>query len=559
MRKTPKMPPPRQATPKHTNIGSPKRMSSTRAQTRAGSTPTGEPGRSQPGPNRVLDFAPSKVIKSIEASSPFKPRKNLRRSLNPARPNPFASPAQPVDTMIGAIEEDENEDEDEEAGDSEPIISGALPEDLDEDPIPATGTPIHPGDVGDDYVIVPDESIPDLAAAVGDTIAQLPSVSAPSSPWQSRSRKRGRTSDESRHAAEVSLSQSQVNMDQPEGRRSSGRLSQSPALQEEDWERTIDPVLLQADDNVRVEDDPMPAAKKSKGKSKVGKHTTTGLNDVDRPSKLTQRQSQSREPSLGARTGQRGSIGPSSNFQLRATTPFEDAGGRVSRFGRTLIEPLKYWANETKVWKHGEVDSIVRADEVPEKSKSKPKKKKKKREHKSKKSTGLDDVEGNSETESCQADAWEDEVGVIAGDVASWDAEEQAGDVDHPIREGMSCPCCQYSHNPLTNPADLAFAAAALVTRDVAGSDFRYAKILTSGFFGSGVVEIPPSGFKSMKNSRRMEMVFFVAEGKVVVEVGTQETGPNEFAISKGGCWVVPRGEFHLALLSNSSNLAKRP
>lgn len=66
---------------------------------------------------------------------------------------------------------------------------------------------------------------------------------------------------------------------------------------------------------------------------------------------------------------------------------------------------------------------------------------------------------------------------------------------------------------------------------------------MTLPFFGAGVVELPPGGFKKAKNSRKMQMVFFVHEGKVLVEVGAQGLEVNEFALSKGGCWVVPRGK----------------
>ena len=77
---------------------------------------------------------------------------------------------------------------------------------------------------------------------------------------------------------------------------------------------------------------------------------------------------------------------------------------------------------------------------------------------------------------------------------------------------------------------------------------------MTLPFFGSGIVELPPEGFKRAKNSRKMQMVFFVHEGKVLVTVGPPaveqngrgvsggEAETNEFVISKGGVWVVPRG-----------------
>ena len=59
-------------------------------------------------------------------------------------------------------------------------------------------------------------------------------------------------------------------------------------------------------------------------------------------------------------------------------------------------------------------------------------------------------------------------------------------------------------------------------------------------FFGSGMVDLPPGGAKRSKNSRKMQMVFFVFYGRVQVEVGTPTT---RFGIGKGGMWQVPRGE----------------
>lgn len=77
----------------------------------------------------------------------------------------------------------------------------------------------------------------------------------------------------------------------------------------------------------------------------------------------------------------------------------------------------------------------------------------------------------------------------------------------------------------------------------MAGSEFKYAKIMTIPFFGAGIVELPPEGYKRAKNSRKMQMAFFVHEGKVMVEVGAAGLEVNSFTLSKGGCWVVPRGK----------------
>lgn len=76
--------------------------------------------------------------------------------------------------------------------------------------------------------------------------------------------------------------------------------------------------------------------------------------------------------------------------------------------------------------------------------------------------------------------------------------------------------------------------------RDISGAEFRFAKTLTLPFFGSGMVELPPGGSKRVKNSRKMQMVFFVFFGRVTVDVGTPTTS---FSIGKGGMWQVPRGK----------------
>lgn len=60
-------------------------------------------------------------------------------------------------------------------------------------------------------------------------------------------------------------------------------------------------------------------------------------------------------------------------------------------------------------------------------------------------------------------------------------------------------------------------------------------------FFGAGVIELPPGGYKGTKNSRRFQFLFFVHYGKVAVDVGG-----TRFVITKGGMWQVPRGIFSL-------------
>ena len=88
--------------------------------------------------------------------------------------------------------------------------------------------------------------------------------------------------------------------------------------------------------------------------------------------------------------------------------------------------------------------------------------------------------------------------------------------------------------------SEVAYSFEAIEMRDISGADFKFAKTLTLDFFGSGMVDLPPGGAKRVKNSRKMQMVFFVFYGRVEVSMGTPL---KAFSIGKGGQWQVPRGK----------------
>lgn len=125
--------------------------------------------------------------------------------------------------------------------------------------------------------------------------------------------------------------------------------------------------------------------------------------------------------------------GPKSLVQLRAGTPIEDDGATTTRSGRTSIKPLKYWCNESFIWRHGEVDGVVRADEINDgkqpSKRSKPKRK-----------AGLGSIkeDEDEEDEDLLPEAWEDELGVINGRVRTWDSELGVGAAGDEVHEGMA-------------------------------------------------------------------------------------------------------------------------
>lgn len=128
--------------------------------------------------------------------------------------------------------------------------------------------------------------------------------------------------------------------------------------------------------------------------------------------------------------------GPQSIVELRAGTPMEDEGVTMTRSGRASIKPLQYWKNEQFIWRHGEVEGVVRAQEVEQ-----PKRKVIKRKTDGRLGSIVEGEEEKEEDEEVEAEdllpeLWEEELGVINGPVRPWDAEIQNGDMSQEVDEG---------------------------------------------------------------------------------------------------------------------------
>ncbi|KIW79227.1 hypothetical protein Z517_05839 [Fonsecaea pedrosoi CBS 271.37] len=247
---------------------------------------------------------------------------------------------------------------------------------------------------------------------------------------------------------------------------------------------------------------------------------------------------------------------PRSLYILRRETPADDSV-RHTRSGRASVKPLAYWRNERCVYGASpggdsladgarfplnSIKEIVRIEEVEPnigKKKSKGKKNAKgkgKARQESVEASDSSDSELNVDEipEDPNAEPWETGTGTFRGIVSVWDNEGQT-----PTEE--------------EEEVEIAHAPAAIKTCEVKGSSthdgptFRYAKLLSTKFFGTGLVDLPPGGIKRPKNSRKMHMSFFVVKGRVTVTVGPaggEETGGmSRFSIGKGGFWQVPRGE----------------
>lgn len=219
---------------------------------------------------------------------------------------------------------------------------------------------------------------------------------------------------------------------------------------------------------------------------------------------------------------------------MRRETPGADAGIFHTRSGRTSYRPLAFWKNEHVEHDGGDIlddgkahillpkiKEIVRVEEAeddrPTKRKGRPGRAVGK---KSSKRRAADE-----ESEDEEAEPWEEDPGVINGEVIVWNPEHEfnppAMDDEVEVIEEQ-----------------VAIAGPAIETRDIRNAAFRFAKTLSMPFFGSGVVDMPPGSIKRPKNSRKMHMTFFVYTGRVKVTVGE-----TEFRIKNGGMWFVPRGK----------------
>ncbi|KAK4698028.1 centromere protein C, partial [Lecanoromycetidae sp. Uapishka_2] len=253
---------------------------------------------------------------------------------------------------------------------------------------------------------------------------------------------------------------------------------------------------------------------------------TTGVNRKPPPkernanAKIMKRDT-SKQPSIRS-----ASVGPRSRFLQRSETPANDDGALLTRSGRHSFKPLKSWLGEKLVMGDRTIDAlpaikeVVRVDEINEGPRPRARRsayRKPKRRARSQ----LSDLE-EEEDDHDERDDWEVNDGIKVAQVMEWDPETNKYDEDN------------------TREEDVAYSFDAIEMRDIANAEFKFAKTLTLDFFGAGMVEVPPGGAKRIKNSRKMQMVFFVFYGRVMVNIGTP---PTRFSIGKGGQWQVPRGE----------------
>ena len=595
--------PPRSRSPIKTSIGSPRksvggspRKSMGLLSSPAKRFPNGTPSYigSQDEPSAIVDIAAESLARSIEGGSQQSNEKRMERSPLAAKVDKVKKRKQPFD--ISSDEYDEPEVVQEEHGEPEPEVPPVVDE---EPPVNGDNSMDIPSDIEDEG---PQLGLGVASAAqkptgkgrkpkkgtllaTKDSIASKPKDSAepgdsPQNPSESEAetsldpgqsikdvpkKRRGRPpkAKQREGATETEVyrdpddavedgpskpakrakieiagsSASKVSKKRPppSARDPNAQITSRPANKGKSTARNkeLSPANLSTADS----DTPSVPTGKNRGRPKAqGKQNTTVMPPPPKPARATSTDTVNARGKPRARSLQ----------ILRSTTPADEDGARFTRSGRATVKPIEYWRGERIVYAKpkkidsgrislGSIQEVVRAEDLPEEKRPRAPRSQKRR----RRQAMLEEEEDESDS---GMEEWEEEPGVLGGEVWQWDPRMERGDAEVMEEIGMSISSLSYFYSKtcLNVLLDLAIAPKGLqsLTKEVKNQTFEYAKTITLPFFHSGMVDIPPAGEKRTKNSRKNHMVFWVFAGRVVVDVSG-----NEFSVGKGGMWQVPRGE----------------
>lgn len=345
--------------------------------------------------------------------------------------------------------------------------------------------------------------------------------------------------DEEQPEEEPIMQSVEADVEPPRAGKKRGRPSKNKAAEEESTEQPTKKKAKRVSD---VAEDETGESSQQTGSGKRGRPKATkavGSNDSSIAAKKPAIPKQKRAKKQRVSTG----VGDTSLAEVPRGPPLpksrgliisrrETPGGLTTRSGRTSYQPLQYWKNERveleddEVFDDGKqhirlprIKEIVRYDE-PE-----PEHKAASRRKAGRPAAGKKAKRRDYDSEEDELEPWEENADSISGEVVVWQPEHELNPPgpDEQIEVAEE---------------QLAVSAGAIVTREIRNATFKFAKTLSTPFFGAGVVDLPPHSEKKPKNARKMHMAFFVFSGRVQVTVAD-----TTFSIGKGGMWFVPRGK----------------
>lgn len=397
---------------------------------------------------------------------------------------------------------------------------------------------------GDDYAVEDqEESEEELVEEPEEVAAEIQS-SPPSAkkPKERRPKKTPAVEPEDREEPIVaSIEEDAESLDEPvRAGKKRGRPAKGKAVVDEE------PVQKRAKKasravNEEVEDKPVePApAKKARGRPKAA--AALGASDpAPKPAIPKQKRAGKKQASPA--------VGDTSIAEIPRGPPLPKSRGLVitrretpgasatftTRSGRASFQPLKFWRNERTeleddtILEDGKqkimlpkIKEIVRYEDPEPEVRAAGRRKGKAGTKKAGKSRAFQEEEVDDDLEE-----WERDGDVITGEVVIWQPEHEQN------------PPGPDEQIEVAADEQIAISANAVQTREIRNATFKFAKVLSTPFFGAGVVDLPPHSEKKPKNARKMQMTFFVFSGRVQVTVAD-----TVFTIGRGGMWFVPRGE----------------
>ncbi|KAH8677743.1 kinetochore CENP-C fungal-like protein [Xylariales sp. PMI_506] len=228
----------------------------------------------------------------------------------------------------------------------------------------------------------------------------------------------------------------------------------------------------------------------------------------------------------------------------------KDMNLTTTRSGRLSTKPLEFWRGERYDYEDDEeelledsngrrikvgtkIKGVVRVDYNEPEPKAKRRGGGKAGSGAGRSRRRVSDIEEDEDREE-----WETESGRVTGECIYWYPEYEF----NPPQDDDQVEVTE---------EELAISSKAIQTKEIKDATFRFAKTMTVPFFGSGVVDLPPHSEKRTKNSRKMQMVFFIHYGNVEVTVAQ-----TTFRIGKGGTWFVPRGN-HYSIVNDTGRPAR--
>lgn len=477
---------------------------------------SGSPAGGAKSVQRKLDFK-----NKLTANKPSLPRPNGVNKGKGKATNGHQSP--PSEAEEEEEEEEEQEEEEEEEEEEE------RPQQEDESLAMLDG--------GEDYAVEDEEEMPEEAKE--EAIAQVHS-SPPSAKKPKGRPKKTPVVEPEEEPIMASIEQDPDPADEPVkvGKKRGRPAKNQPVAHEE-------PVLKKAKKASRVveeegEPSQLAAAKKGRGRPKASAATADAAPKPAIP-KQKRAGKQRASPAVGDTSVAevpRGPPLPKSRGLVitRRETPSASATF-TTRSGRASFQPLKFWRNERTELEDDDpladgkqkimlpkIKEIVRYEDPEPDVRTAGRRKGKKVNAKkaSSKRRALEEEEEDDE----DLEEWEQDGCVIMGEVVVWQPEHEFNPPgpDEPIQ--------------VTDDHKVAISANAIQTLEIRNATFKFAKVLSTPFFGAGVVDLPPNSEKKPKNARKMQMAFFVFAGRVQVTVAD-----TIFSIGRGGTWFVPRGE----------------